>query len=107
MPRHPPCALNNLTTQTQHKTKNQSDVKNTKKNQMLASTIQFSNTNPNHPPTSTHQPRPKPRQYRSQRIPDQKHHPAGVASGPNSMPTHHQLEDPPPRFPHPPRGSTH
>jgi hypothetical protein len=35
MPRHPPCALNNLTTK------------------MLASTVQFSNNHPNQPPTRT------------------------------------------------------
>src|SRR5690242_9957945 len=48
MPRHPPYALNNLQPQTQHN--NQAHI------QMLASTIQFSNTNQTTTPITTHLP---------------------------------------------------
>src|SRR6185436_8891054 len=65
MPRHPPYALNNLThnktTQAQHKY--QVVKGTTKKDQMLASTIQFSNTTPTDPHPNPPAPTTKPRPY--------------------------------------------
>src|SRR5262245_64157561 len=72
MPRHPPYALNNLTTK------------------MLASTVQFSNTTPeNHLPLRT----PLAIQWpglnsKQSRSPEAAHTQARVASGPNSVPTY-------------------
>src|SRR2546421_12661869 len=60
---------------------------------MLASTIQFSNTNPTNPaPTHqhVHRRRYEPRGTRTRNTTQ-----AGVASGPNSMPTHHTPRNPP------------
>ncbi len=76
VPRHPPCALNNLTTHTPTNThtpahphpapstgttpsQERPGAGNTRESKMLASTVQFSTTNPRHPPgdpTSPHEP---------------------------------------------------
>jgi hypothetical protein len=80
MPRHPPCALNYLTT-------------NTTQNKMLASTMQHST----HHHTPTHpQPPPHPTTHQqqvtdaldspSQEQPEKNTPPTGVSSGPNSVP---------------------
>ena len=122
VPRHPPCALNNLTT---HKTPTPSPPEGNETGgphklllrrvqKMLASTVQFSTT---HPPTTHHAP-PNPAHEqasgtRTGTAPDETttptphRHNAGhgtgpVPSGPNSAPTTHP---PPPTPLHtPPRG---
>src|SRR5437660_10294396 len=98
MPRHPPCALNNLT--TTNTTQNQgtnppqrgglSTVRCQEHNKNKDARIHYTilKHQPNNPPTSHLPPQPGER-YEPRRIPDQKHHPTGVASGPNSAPTRH------------------
>jgi hypothetical protein len=57
------------------------------KNQMLASTIQFSNTNPTTPEPG-HQPNQRWRYETLGNPGPENTHPTGVVSGPNSAPTH-------------------
>src|SRR5689334_21676951 len=74
MPRHPPYAHSNLTTQTQRpKKKDQTPTRSQQTSKMLASTVQFStNTKPPpHPATHPDQPR----QYHDSRDPPKQPHP--------------------------------
>src|SRR5437660_8703011 len=84
MPRHPPCALNNLT--TTNTTQNQgtnppqrgglSTVRCQEHNKNKDARIHYTilKHQPNNPPTSHLPPQPAER-YEPRRIPDQKHHP--------------------------------
>ena len=58
MPRHPPCALNNL--HTIKKKKNQETTQPCSSQKMLASTIQFSNNKPHHHQHQRKPPAPAP-----------------------------------------------
>jgi hypothetical protein len=103
MPRHPPCALKNLTTNDQTATRLPLILK------MLASTMQFSNNNPPHPAGTARR-----RHRRPAREPNETTGPARrdnpgthgpVASGPNSVPKDIPRETIPTRSRHPPKGA--
>ena len=106
VPRHPPCALNNLTTQKIPPTHARKDMNWAGLHQlllqsqkMLASTVQFS-TYDQPPVTRPHQPRPTHewrRRYEMQTGPEQKQR-FPAPSGPNSVPT--TTTPAPPRSPH-------
>jgi hypothetical protein len=96
VPRHPPCALNNLATQKPHTTtpgRRRScgptrTLDRTKSQKMLASTVQFSTYNQTPPirPRRTREPPQGTRRYEKQEGPDTKQR-LPAPSGPNSVPT--------------------
>jgi hypothetical protein len=81
MPRHPPCALDNLTNTHIKKSRH----KCAQKQKMLASTVQFSTTTRTGTAPRTTRSRPRPSQRQQPQPEDQE----VVLSGPNSVPTQH------------------